>query len=174
VPVRLKLPVYRVAGRADLSPLAVTIDDDMRWLSWLVWPCEGDLGGPRWPPRSPGASGTRPLPARPAQDLPGPGRAAPPERPWWVFPPPCWLCRAGAAYGGSPAWSRVLGAVCLSTGTGVGRPPLPAFTWRPVPSSAATATTLAVTDSHVHLGAWLPSPCGLADGERRERARAAL
>jgi hypothetical protein len=42
VPVPAQLP--RITWRAglDLSPLDVTRDDDVRWLSCLVWPGEGD------------------------------------------------------------------------------------------------------------------------------------
>ena len=43
-PVPLPGQVPQVAWRAglDLSPLDVTSDDDVRWLSCLVWPDEGD------------------------------------------------------------------------------------------------------------------------------------
>jgi hypothetical protein len=43
-PVPLPLRIPSIAWRAglDLSPLDVTSDDDVRWLSCLVWPGEGD------------------------------------------------------------------------------------------------------------------------------------
>jgi hypothetical protein len=43
-PVPLPSGVPQIAWRAglDLSPLDVTSDDDVRWLSCLVWPGEGD------------------------------------------------------------------------------------------------------------------------------------
>ena len=43
-PVPLPAAVPEIAWRAglDLNPLDVTSDDDMRWLSCLVWPGEGD------------------------------------------------------------------------------------------------------------------------------------
>jgi hypothetical protein len=43
-PVPLPARVPSIAWRAglDLSPLDVTSDDDMRWLSCLIWPGEGD------------------------------------------------------------------------------------------------------------------------------------
>jgi hypothetical protein len=43
-PVPLPAAVPEIAWRAglDLNPLNVTSDDDMRWLSCLVWPGEGD------------------------------------------------------------------------------------------------------------------------------------
>ncbi len=46
-PVPLPGLVPEVAWRSglDLSPLDVTSDDDMRWLSCLVWPDEGDRAG---------------------------------------------------------------------------------------------------------------------------------
>ena len=43
-PVPLPDRVPAIAWRAglDLNPLDVTSDDDVRWLSCLVWPGEGD------------------------------------------------------------------------------------------------------------------------------------
>jgi hypothetical protein len=45
-PVPLPARVPEIAWRAglDLNPLDVTSDDDVRWLSCLVWPGEGDRG----------------------------------------------------------------------------------------------------------------------------------
>ena len=45
-PVPLPDRVPEIAWRAglDLNPLDVTSDDDVRWLSCLVWPGEGDRG----------------------------------------------------------------------------------------------------------------------------------
>jgi hypothetical protein len=42
VPLPDRLPVIAWRAGLDLSPLAVTDDDDARWLSCLVWPGEAD------------------------------------------------------------------------------------------------------------------------------------
>jgi hypothetical protein len=42
VPVPERLPVITWRAGLDLNPLDVTSDDDVRWLSCLVWPGEGD------------------------------------------------------------------------------------------------------------------------------------
>jgi hypothetical protein len=42
VPLPAQLPVITWRAGLDLSPLDVTSDDDVRWLSCLVWPGEGD------------------------------------------------------------------------------------------------------------------------------------
>jgi len=42
VPVPGRLPEISWRAGLDLNPLDVTSDDDMRWLSCLVWPGEGD------------------------------------------------------------------------------------------------------------------------------------
>ena len=42
VPVPARVPVIAWRAGLDLNPLDVTSDDDMRWLSCLVWPGEGD------------------------------------------------------------------------------------------------------------------------------------
>jgi hypothetical protein len=42
VPVPVRLPEITWRAGLDLNPLDVADDDDMRWLSCLVWPGEGD------------------------------------------------------------------------------------------------------------------------------------
>ncbi len=42
VPLPRKLPAITWRAGLDLNPLDVTSDDDVRWLSCLVWPGEGD------------------------------------------------------------------------------------------------------------------------------------
>src|SRR5215472_6522085 len=42
VPVPARVPAIAWRAGLDLNPLDVTNDDDMRWLSCLVWPGEGD------------------------------------------------------------------------------------------------------------------------------------
>ena len=42
VPLPARLPEITWRAGLDLSPLDVTSDDDVRWLSCLVWPGEGD------------------------------------------------------------------------------------------------------------------------------------
>jgi hypothetical protein len=42
VPVPARLPVISWRAGLDLNPLDVTSDDDVRWLSCLLWPGEGD------------------------------------------------------------------------------------------------------------------------------------
>ena len=42
VPVPARLPEIAWRAGLDLNPLDVTSDDDVRWLSCLVWPGEGD------------------------------------------------------------------------------------------------------------------------------------
>jgi prepilin-type processing-associated H-X9-DG protein len=42
VPLPARLPVIAWRAGLDLNPLDVTRDDDVRWLSCLVWPGEGD------------------------------------------------------------------------------------------------------------------------------------
>jgi hypothetical protein len=42
VPLPERIPEIRWRAGLDLSPLDVTRDDDVRWLSCLVWPGEGD------------------------------------------------------------------------------------------------------------------------------------
>ena len=44
VPLPAQLPAISWRAGLDLSPLDVTDDDDVRWLSCLVWPGEGDRG----------------------------------------------------------------------------------------------------------------------------------
>jgi hypothetical protein len=57
-PVPLPSRVPEIIWRAglDLNPLDVTSDDDVRWLSCLLWPGEAGRG---WPPRSPPPAATR-------------------------------------------------------------------------------------------------------------------
>src|SRR5262249_60811046 len=65
VPLPARIPAISWRAGLDLNPLDVTREDDVRWLSCLVWPGEGDraqrLAGaaasprPRPPPRRPGA-----------------------------------------------------------------------------------------------------------------------
>jgi len=52
VPVPGRLPEISWRAGLDLNPLDVTADDDVRWLSCLVWPGEGDARS-AWTPRSP-------------------------------------------------------------------------------------------------------------------------
>ena len=42
VPLPARLPAITWRAGLDLNPLDVTSDDDVRWLSCLVWPGEGD------------------------------------------------------------------------------------------------------------------------------------
>jgi hypothetical protein len=42
VPLPSRIPVIAWRAGLDLNPLDVTSDDDVRWLSCLVWPGEGD------------------------------------------------------------------------------------------------------------------------------------
>lgn len=42
MPLPDRLPAITWRAGLDLSPLDVTSDDDVRWLSCLVWPAEGD------------------------------------------------------------------------------------------------------------------------------------
>jgi hypothetical protein len=42
VPLPSRLPVIAWRAGLDLNPLDVTRDDDVRWLSCLIWPGEGD------------------------------------------------------------------------------------------------------------------------------------
>jgi hypothetical protein len=42
VPLPARIPAIAWRAGLDLSPLDVTSDDDVRWLSCLVWPGEGD------------------------------------------------------------------------------------------------------------------------------------
>jgi len=42
VPLPTRIPAIEWRAGLDLSPLDVTSDDDVRWLSCLVWPGEGD------------------------------------------------------------------------------------------------------------------------------------
>src|SRR5262249_24650192 len=42
VPLPERLPVIAWRAGLDLNPLEVTDDDDVHWLSCLVWPGEGD------------------------------------------------------------------------------------------------------------------------------------
>ncbi len=44
VPIPARLPEITWRAGLDLNPLDVTSDDDVRWLSCLVWPGEGDRG----------------------------------------------------------------------------------------------------------------------------------
>jgi hypothetical protein len=42
VPLPTRMPVVAWRAGLDLNPLDVTSDEDVRWLSYLVWPGEGD------------------------------------------------------------------------------------------------------------------------------------
>jgi hypothetical protein len=44
VPLPPRIPAIAWRAGLDLNPLDVTSDDDVRWLSCLVWPGEGDRG----------------------------------------------------------------------------------------------------------------------------------
>ena len=44
VPLPTRIPVITWRAGLDLNPLDVTSEDDVRWLSCLVWPGEGDRG----------------------------------------------------------------------------------------------------------------------------------
>src|SRR5260370_34213905 len=79
-PVPLPPRIPEIAWRAglDLNPLDVTSDEDVRWLSCLVWPGEGDRA------QRLAAAGPSARRAPPAQ-LPG---GMPPDRPSPAAPAP--------------------------------------------------------------------------------------
>ena len=83
VPVPARVPEIAWRAGLDLNPLDVTSDDDVRWLSCLLWPGEGDRAerlaaavdhGPPLP--SPGPS-RRPADRPACAGGPGPGRGDP-------------------------------------------------------------------------------------------------
>jgi hypothetical protein len=155
VPLPAQLPVISWRAGLDLSPLDVTSDDDVRWLSCLVWPGEGDreerlaaaIGSAR---RDPPAVHRGDL----LTDLPALAAQAPADATLVVYhsavlayvTPPGRRQFAGTV--------RDLGATWLSNeGPGVVPGlPVPAYEGWPFVLGRDGRTPLAITDGH---GQWL-------------------
>ncbi len=159
VPFPAEVPEVRWRAGLDLNPLDVTSDDDVRWLSCLVWPGEGDRGqrlaaavatARRRPPDVRRGDLLRDLPALAAQ--------APPDATLVVYHSAVLAYVAPADRRRFAATVRQLGAVWLSNeGPGlVPDLPVPAHAGAPFVLTRDGRETLAFTDSHGTWLRWLP------------------
>src|SRR5215468_4957915 len=106
VPLPERLPVIAWRAGLDLNPLDVTDDDDVHWLSCLVWPGEGDREArlAATPRRSTAVTCSRTCPRWQPRLRPG--------RHWSSFTRRCWPMSRRRAGGGSAAPS----AACRPSG----------------------------------------------------------
>jgi hypothetical protein len=159
VPVPAQVPDIRWRAGLDLNPLDVTREDDVRWLSCLVWPGEGDreqrvaaavATASRYPPKVHRGDLLRDLPALAAQ--------APRGATLVVYHSAVLAYVAPADRRRFAATVRQLGAVWLSNeGLGVVPDlPVPAHDGAPFVLSRDGLETLAFTDSHGTWLRWLP------------------
>ncbi|HEY2575962.1 MAG TPA: DUF2332 domain-containing protein [Streptosporangiaceae bacterium] len=160
-PVPLPGRVPEIAWRAglDLNPLDVTSDDDVRWLSCLVWPGEGD----REQRLAAAVATARHDPPRIHRgdlrtDLPALAARAPAGATLVVFHSAVLAYLAPAGRQQFAATVRRLPAVWLSNEAPGVVPGLPAPPYQGIPFLLARdgRTPLAFTDSHGTWLHWLP------------------
>jgi hypothetical protein len=161
-PVPLPAQLPRISWRAglDLSPLDVTSDDDVRWLSCLVWPGEGD----RQERLAAAVASARRDPPTVHRgdlltDLPALAAHAPAGATLVVYHSAVLAYVAPADRAHFADVVRGLGAVWLSNeGPGVVPGlPVPACQGAPFVLARDGRTPLAITDGHGQWLEWLPA-----------------
>lgn len=161
-PVPLPARVPEIAWRAglDLNPLDVTSDDDVRWLSCLVWPGEGDRGQ-RLAAAIAAARRDPPVVHRGdlLTDLPPLAAQAPAGATLVVYHSAVLAYLAPAGRRRFAATVRRLPAVWLSNeGPGVvPELPVPPYHGTPFVLGRDGHTPIALTDSHGTWLQWLPA-----------------
>jgi hypothetical protein len=161
-PVPLPAQLPRITWRAglDLSPLDVTSDDDVRWLSCLVWPGEGDRQE-RLAAAIAAARRDPPVVHRGdlLTDLPALAARAPADATLVVYHSAVMAYVAPADRQRFADLVRGLGAVWLSNeGPGVvPGVPVPAYQGAPFVLARDGRTALAITDGHGQWLQWLPA-----------------
>jgi hypothetical protein len=161
-PVPLPAQLPRISWRAglDLSPLDVTRDDDVRWLSCLVWPGEGDRQE-RLAAAIAAARRDPPVVHRGdlLTDLPALAARAPADATPVVYHSAVLAYVAPAGRQRFADLVRGLGAVWLSNeGPGVvPGVPVPAYQGAPFVLARDGRTALALTDGHGQWLEWLPA-----------------
>jgi hypothetical protein len=161
VPLPARLPQITWRAGLDLNPLDVTSDDDVRWLSCLVWPGEGDreqrlaaaiATARRDPPVIHRGDLRTDLPALAAQ--------APPGATLVIYHSAVLAYLTPADRRRFASTVRALPAIWLSNeGPGVvpGQP-IPPYQGIPFVLARDGHTPLALADSHGTWLDWLPSP----------------
>lgn len=161
VPLPDRIPEITWRAGLDLNPLDVTSDDDVRWLSCLVWPGEGDreqrlaaavATARRDPPVIHRGDLRTGLPALAAQ--------APPSATLVIYHSAVLAYLAPAGRRRFAVVVSALPAVWLSNeGPGVvPEQPIPPYQGTPFVLARDGCTPLALTDPHGTWLNWLPSP----------------
>jgi hypothetical protein len=158
-PLPAQLPAITWRAGLDLNPLDVTSDDDVRWLSCLVWPGEGDRGQ-RLAAAVAAARRDPPVVHRGdlLTDLPALAAQAPAEATLVVYHSAVLAYVAPQGRRQFADTVRGLGAVWLSSeGPGVVPDlPLPDCQGAPFVLARDGRTPLAITDPHGTWLQWLP------------------
>ncbi len=159
-PLPDRLPAITWRAGLDLNPLDVTSDDDVRWLSCLVWPGEGDRG-PRLAAAIAAARRDPPVVHRGdlLTDLPALAAQAPAEATLVVYHSavlayvtPADRQRFAGTVRGLPAiWLSNEGPAILP---GI---PVPAYQGAPFVLTRDGRTPLALADGHGTWLQWLPA-----------------
>lgn len=155
VPLPAELPAITWRAGLDLNPLDVTSDDDVRWLSCLVWPGEGDREQ-RLAAAIASARRDPPVVYRGdlVTDLPAVAARAPAEATLVVYHSAVLAYVAPRERRQFASMVRVLGAVWLSNEAPGVVPdmPVPSYQGTPFVLARDGRAPMAITDSH---GAWL-------------------
>jgi hypothetical protein len=160
VPLPDRLPAITWRAGLDLNPLDVASDDDVRWLSCLVWPGEGD----REQRLAAAIAAARRGPAMVHRgdlltDLPALAAQAPAEATLVIYhsavlayvTPADRQCFAGTVRGLPAVWLSNEGPAVLP---GIS---VPAYQGAPFVLARDGQTPLAITDSHGTWLQWLPA-----------------
>jgi len=160
VPLPAQLPAITWRAGLDLSPLDVTSDDDVRWLSCLVWPGEGDREQ-RLAAAIAAARRDPPVVHRGdlLTDLPALAAQAPTEATLVVYHSAVLAYVTPADRQRFAGTVRGLPAVWLSNEGPAVLPgiPVPAYQGAPFVLARDGKTALAITDSHGTWLQWLPA-----------------
>jgi hypothetical protein len=161
VPLPARIPEITWRAGLDLNPLDVTSDDDVRWLSCLVWPGEGDRGE-RLAAAVASARRDPPVVHRGdlLTDLPALAARAPAKATLVVYHSAVLAYLTPADRRRFTATVRGLPAVWLSNeGPGVvPDQPIPPSQGVPFVLARDGHTLMALTDSHGTWVQWLPGP----------------
>jgi len=165
VPLPDRLPAITWRAGLDLSPLDVTSDDDVRWMSCLVWPGEGDRA-PRLAAAVAAARRDPPVVHRGdlLTDLPALAAQAPADATLVVYHSAVLAYVTPADRQRFASTVRALPAVWLSNEGPAILPgiPLPAHQGAPFVLVRDGQTPLALTDGHGTWLQWLVSQPGSA------------
>ncbi len=160
VPLPAQLPAITWRAGLDLSPLDVTSDDDVRWLSCLVWPGEGDREQ-RLAAAIAAARRDPPVVHRGdlLTDLPALAAQAPAEATLVVYHSAVLAYVTPADRQRFAGTVRGLPAVWLSNEGPAVLPGIPVHAYHGAPFVLARdgKTALAITDSHGTWLQWLPA-----------------